>query len=146
MTRKCAFETTIIRIPDEAACSTFEHEASFTFPHKYWPEISRNPVPTHRHSFTLWSTPLRARWLRLLSSRTLGNQITRLHVGSTSIAPPFPALSNILRNLATLTFGNTSQVVPANSRSVTLGTEPFYLLALKPPMSLNSPKRPSLTC
>src|SRR6266702_241496 len=68
----------------------------------------------------------------------------RLHAGLTSIAPPFPTSSNVLQNLVTPTFGNTSLVGPASSRSVMSAMVPFYLPALKLPMSPSSPKRPSL--
>ena len=114
------------------------------FLHKCQKKNIKNLVPTHRHSFILWSTPPQARLLRSLSSKTLANQILRLRVGLISITPPFPESSNALWNLAILTSGNTSLVTPVSSRSVMFVMLPFYLLALKLPMSLNSPKRPSL--
>ena len=144
MTRKRAFETAVVRLPERLCAVLLNMRLHFHFCINTGQRYHENTVPTHCHSFTLWSTLPQARLLGLLSSKTLANLIMRLHAGLTSIAPPFPASSNILQNLVTPTFGNTSLVGPASSRSVMSAMVPFYLPALKLPMSLSSPKRPSL--
>src|SRR6266404_8405316 len=103
-----------------------------------------NSVSTHCHSFILWSTPLRARLPESLSSRTLGNQMIRLHNGLTFTAPLSLASSNVFRNLVIHTFGDPSLDVPASSRTVIFAMVPLCLLGVKLPMSLSSLKRPSL--
>ncbi len=144
MTRKCAFETAVVGLPERLCAVLLNIRLHFRFCINTGQRYHKNTVPTHCHSFTLWSTLPQARLLGLLSSKTLANLIMRLHAGLTSIAPPFPASSNILQNLVTPTFRNTSLVGPTSSRSMMSTMVPFYLPALKLPMSLSSPKRPSL--
>src|SRR6266571_5373719 len=144
MTRKHAFETAVVRLPERLCAVLLNMRPHFHFCINTGQRYHENTVPTHCHSFTLWSTLPQAKLLRLLSSKTLANLIMRLHASLTSIAPPFPASSNILQNLVTPTFRNTSLVGPASSRGMMSTMVPFYLPTLKLPMSPSSPKRPFL--